>query len=78
MRDSDICKAFGRAVRSNREAKGISQEKLAEMADLNRNYIGMVERAERNASITAAKGISSALGMPLAVLIAQTEARMRR
>lgn len=42
---------FGSAIRKRREALGLSQEKLAELADCHRNYIGNVERGEQNISI---------------------------
>lgn len=42
---------FGKRVRELRLRLGISQEKLAEWADLHRNYVGGVERGERNVSL---------------------------
>lgn len=57
----DILKQFGKQVRDLRKAQGLSQEELAEKADLHYTYIGGVERGERNLSLKSIERIASAL-----------------
>lgn len=43
--------AFGQRVREVRKTKGISQEKLAELAGIDRSYMGNIERGEKNVTL---------------------------
>lgn len=61
-------KAFGSAVRLFRETSGISQENLAERADLDRTYVSGVERGVRNPTLRIIEKLASALGVPPAKL----------
>ena len=56
---------FGQRVRKQRLKLRLSQEKLAEKADVHRTYIGMIERAEKNITLVNIEKISKALGMPI-------------
>jgi len=60
---------FAENLRKARLAKGLSQEDLAELANLHRTYVGSVERAERNVSIDNIERLATALGVPPASLL---------
>ena len=60
---SDINKEVGFRIRSIREDKGLSQEKLAALADLHRAYIGQIERGEKNIGLKNHEKIAKALGV---------------
>lgn len=63
--DQAIKAQFGRRVREMRKRKGFSQEALALACDLDRTYIGGIERGERNVSLINIQKIAAALGMPV-------------
>jgi len=54
---------LGDNIRRIRREKGVSQEKLAELASLHRTYLGGVERGERNVSLMNLIRISRALSV---------------
>ena len=64
MAKSAITIRFGKTLREHREAKGYSQEELAERADLHRNYVGSVERGERNVALENIVKLAKALSLP--------------
>ena len=59
---------FGDNVQARRKAQALSQEKLAERADLDRTYISGVERGVRNLSILSTVRIAKALKISVAKL----------
>lgn len=61
---------FGRHVRKLREGRGYSQEEFADLCNLDRSYIGGVERGERNVSLVNIIRISSGLQITAAELFA--------
>jgi len=61
--EAEIQKHFGERVRELRNQKGLSQESLALACDLDRSYIGGVERGERNISLINIYKIAEALGV---------------
>ncbi|MDX2439867.1 MAG: helix-turn-helix transcriptional regulator [Desulfobacterales bacterium] len=52
---------IGNNIRENRKEKGLTQEELASKANLHRTYIGMIERAEKNLTVTNLQKIAEAL-----------------
>lgn len=62
------CRALGRRIRQLRDEQGISQEKLAERADIHRTYLGGIEVGIRNPSLKNIAAIARALRVPIAAL----------
>lgn len=73
MGKSDISKAFAAVVRKHRTAKGMSQELLAERAEVHPIYIGYIERSERNPTLKVAKAIADGLGLSLTQMVSEAE-----
>ena len=65
---SDIAKIIGQRIRNYRTQKGLSQEKLAELAGCHPTYIGQLERGEKNATLESVEKIASAMDISLAEL----------
>ena len=63
--------ALGREVRRYREAAGLSQEELAHRSGLHRNYIGGIERGERNVGVKALFRLAAGLRRTLSALLAE-------
>jgi transcriptional regulator with XRE-family HTH domain len=61
MEEARLLKKLGRAIHAKRIALGYSQERLAELADCHRNFIGMIERGERNITVIKLRDIAAAL-----------------
>ncbi|MGI8493984.1 MAG: helix-turn-helix domain-containing protein [Pyrinomonadaceae bacterium] len=68
MKDELLVK-FGNAIKEKRNQIGISQEELAHLANLDRTYIGGVERGERNISLINLIKVSHALNIPLSKIL---------
>ena len=72
---SDIAKILGQRIRNYRTAKGLSQEKLAELSGCHPTYIGQIERGEKNATIESIEKISAALNISLSKLFEKLGSR---
>jgi transcriptional regulator with XRE-family HTH domain len=65
-----FCKPLGESIRRYRKKAKLTQEKLAELADLNPKYLGEIERGENTISISALLRIAKAVGVRLRDLVA--------
>jgi transcriptional regulator with XRE-family HTH domain len=81
-----LLRTIGLAIRSRRRARGLSQESLAALADLDRSYMSSVERGLRNISVLNLARIAAALetsvwellgsrDVPLTIITRTTETR---
>jgi transcriptional regulator with XRE-family HTH domain len=66
--------AWGRALRGIRTERGLSQERLAQLADLDRTYVSGIERGERNPSLTSLLRLAGALNVQISELATKAEA----
>lgn len=71
MSDSTL-KLIGKRIRDLRKERGLSQEQLGELANLNYTYIGGVERAETNISVLNLAKIANALNVGVYELLSYT------
>lgn len=61
--------ALGKRIRSERQARGLTQEQLAEKANLSTTYIGFVERGERTMTLNTLTTIANELHVSVDYLL---------
>ena len=74
--DDAYCKAFGQAVRTQREKQGLSQEDLGFESELDRTYISGIERGVRNPTLKTIRTLARALGVKPSRLLDAAEKAM--
>jgi transcriptional regulator with XRE-family HTH domain len=57
----EILRKFGNKIREIRKDRGLSQEELAELSNLDRSYMGHIERGEKNVTLLKIYQIAHAL-----------------
>jgi XRE family transcriptional regulator, regulator of sulfur utilization len=70
-------RALGRAVKTLREGRELTQEALADRANLSANYTGDLERGERNASVRALWQLADGLNVSASQLLHEAEKQER-
>jgi len=68
-KDKVLLEKIGNRIKDMRMKSGLSQEKLAFACELDRTYIGSVERGERNISVINLGKIAQALNVPISDIL---------
>ena len=71
-----VCRAFGATVRRFRLARGLTQEALAEQAELHRTYVADIERGSRNVSLVNIERIARGLHVALPELMSEVQSTL--
>jgi transcriptional regulator with XRE-family HTH domain len=69
MNEQAVLLAFGQHIKALRQARNLSQEALAGLANLDRTYVSGVERGRRNLSLINSVRLAQGLEVPLHVLM---------
>jgi transcriptional regulator with XRE-family HTH domain len=73
---SEPIKAFGLVVKEMRRARGLSQEALADEANLDRTFISQLETGSKQASLTTIFRLATAFRLEASELLRQVEAHL--
>lgn len=76
MSDASLNTTFGTLLRTLRQERGISQEELAFRADLDRTFISLLERGQRQPSLSTIFQLAQALNVKASRLIELLEREM--
>ena len=78
MRTQKVALAFGRVLRETRREKGISQDRLATLCDVDRTYPSLLERGLRSPNLSMIFRLSKALGVNPGMLVEKTHDALGR
>lgn len=65
----NVLERFGKKLRERRQATGLSQERFADKAKLDRTYVSGIERGKRNVALRNLEALAKALGVTIAELM---------
>lgn len=69
MDKEPILVAFGQRIRQLRKSRALSQENLAFSAGVHRTYVGMIERGEKNITLSNIRKMADAFGISVSELL---------
>jgi transcriptional regulator with XRE-family HTH domain len=70
--------AFGKVLRTVRKEVGLTQEQLAHDAEIDRTFVSLIERGERQPTVRVLFKLAAALRVPASQLIVLTEHQVAR
>lgn len=76
MLASEFNKALGETIRAQRKARGLSQEDFGELAGVHRTYVGMIERGEKNITLSNIVKVAQAFGLAPSEILRLAEERL--
>lgn len=76
--EKNLRAAFAIVIEQCRNERAMSQEKLAELADLSVSYISLLERGQRNLTVYSAAKVAASFGMETSKLVQCAEEKLRR
>ena len=71
FRPMTIRRILAQNLRRVRQERSLTQEELADLAGINRNYVGMIEREENAATVDVLEALAKALSIEAADLLAK-------
>jgi transcriptional regulator with XRE-family HTH domain len=71
--EKELLRSLGRGIREVRRRKGMTQDRLSEIAEVSPKYLSEVERGNSNVSILLLQRIASALGVDMSALLCGCE-----
>ncbi|MDQ6704148.1 MAG: helix-turn-helix transcriptional regulator [Pseudomonadota bacterium] len=74
IQSENLLRLIATNVRRKRAALGLSQEQFADLAGYHRTYIGSIERAERNITISTLSALAEALNISVIELLSDSDA----
>jgi transcriptional regulator with XRE-family HTH domain len=69
MQAFDYRRRLGKRIRRLRDQKGWSQEEFAHSCEVNRSYMGRIERGELNLTLETARKVANGLGISVSALL---------
>jgi len=76
--NSELVEAFAQVLVDARAKAGLTQEALAERANISTRHVSYLETGDRQPTLTILRALSLGLGLPMSELLARVEAALKR